>query len=86
MVKSTNDIGHVMGKKTIAEFVESDAILAELGRIGVDYAQGYGIRRPMPIDALVVVPRRQAVCVWRRGRPAAPTGEQEHRRRTDRAL
>jgi EAL domain-containing protein (putative c-di-GMP-specific phosphodiesterase class I) len=48
MVKAMNDIGHVMGKKTIAEFVENDRILAILRDIGVDFAQGYGIARPKP--------------------------------------
>ena len=52
MVKSINDVGHVMGKKIIAEFVENDAILAKLKEIGVDFAQGYGIARPRPIDEL----------------------------------
>ena len=46
MVKSINEIGQIMGKKTIAEFVENDAILQELKKIGVDYAQGYGISKP----------------------------------------
>ncbi len=50
MVRSVNEIGHVMGKKTIAEFVENDEILHVLRKIGVDYAQGYGIGRPRPID------------------------------------
>ncbi len=50
MVRSVNEIGHVMGKKTIAEFVENDEILDVLRRIGVDYAQGYGIGRPRPIE------------------------------------
>ena len=48
MVKAINDIGHVMGKKTIAEFVENDRILAILRDIGVDFAQGYGVARPRP--------------------------------------
>jgi diguanylate cyclase (GGDEF)-like protein/PAS domain S-box-containing protein len=48
MVESINHIGHVMGKKTIAEFVESRAILNRLREIGVDYAQGYGVEEPMP--------------------------------------
>jgi len=52
MVKSINEIGHVMGMQTIAEFVEDDAILAKLAEIGVDYAQGYGIAKPVPIDEL----------------------------------
>jgi len=46
MVRSINDIGHVMGKRTIAEFVEDDAILERLLDVGVDYAQGYGVARP----------------------------------------
>ena len=40
----------VMGKKTIAEFVESDDILTALREIGVDYAQGYAVGRPEPLD------------------------------------
>lgn len=40
MVRSINEIGQVMGKLTIAKFVESEAILNVLGDIGVNYAQG----------------------------------------------
>jgi EAL domain-containing protein (putative c-di-GMP-specific phosphodiesterase class I) len=50
MVESINRIGHVMGKKTIAEFVENDRILELLRQIGVDFAQGYGISQPIPIE------------------------------------
>ena len=50
MVKSINDIGHVMGKKTIAEFVEDNDTLEALKQIGVDFAQGFGIAKPEPID------------------------------------
>ena len=46
MVASINEIGHLMGLETIAEFVESEAILAELQVIGVDFAQGFGLARP----------------------------------------
>lgn len=49
MVEAINRVGHVMGLKTIAEFVENDAILQKLRDIGVDYAQGYGIAKPCPI-------------------------------------
>lgn len=49
MVKSINDIGHMMGLKTIAEYVEDDAICEELVNIGVDYLQGYNIARPAPL-------------------------------------
>ena len=50
LVKSINDIGHVMGKKTIAEFVENQETLEALREIGVDYAQGFGIAKPRPIE------------------------------------
>jgi diguanylate cyclase (GGDEF)-like protein len=48
MVQAINQIGHVMGLRTTAEFVENDAILTRLREIGVDYAQGYGIHKPEP--------------------------------------
>ncbi|PSW06527.1 EAL domain-containing protein [Photobacterium lipolyticum] len=53
MVKSINEIGHIMGMKTIAEFVENDAIKDQLTTIGVDFAQGYGIGKPEPIDNIL---------------------------------
>ena len=46
MVEVINHIGHVMGKRTIAEFVETAQIEQALLEIGVDYAQGYVIERP----------------------------------------
>ncbi|HUW29503.1 MAG TPA: EAL domain-containing protein [Sulfuriferula sp.] len=50
MVASINTVGHVMGIATIAEFVESEAILVALREIGVDYAQGYAIDKPCAIN------------------------------------
>ncbi|MCU7861968.1 MAG: EAL domain-containing protein, partial [Candidatus Thiodiazotropha sp. (ex Lucinoma kastoroae)] len=50
MVESINEIGHLMGLQTIAEYVESDQILEQLIDIGVDYAQGYGVVRPSPLE------------------------------------
>ncbi len=52
MVKSVTEIGHFMGKKIIAECVESNASLEILRQLGVDYAQGYAIQRPQLIDSL----------------------------------
>lgn len=52
MVKSINEVGHVMDKKTIAEFVENEQIFNLLNVLGVDYAQGYGIGKPVPLDEL----------------------------------
>ncbi|MGB3292301.1 MAG: EAL domain-containing protein [Phormidesmis sp.] len=48
-VEAINRVGQVLGLKTVAEFVENDAILAKLKQIGVDYAQGYGIAEPRPL-------------------------------------
>ena len=49
IVEAINNIGHVAGLKTIAEFVETPAIHTQLVKIGVDYAQGFGIHRPEPL-------------------------------------
>ncbi len=49
LVESINQIGHVMGIRTIAEAVENRATLEALRRIGVDYAQGYCIAAPEPL-------------------------------------
>jgi diguanylate cyclase (GGDEF)-like protein len=46
IVDAINRIGHVAGLKTIAEYVESEAIRQRLAEIGVDYAQGFAIERP----------------------------------------
>jgi EAL domain-containing protein (putative c-di-GMP-specific phosphodiesterase class I) len=54
MVRSINEIGHVMGKETIAEFVENEQILEKLYKIGVDYAQGFGIDKPKPLDQFLL--------------------------------
>ncbi|MDH3411789.1 MAG: EAL domain-containing protein, partial [Gammaproteobacteria bacterium] len=56
MVKSINEMGHVMGKQTIAEFVENEAVLDKLKEVGVDYAQGYWIARPRPLEELITDP------------------------------
>jgi diguanylate cyclase (GGDEF)-like protein len=50
MVESINQIAHVMGKQTIAEFVEDEAVLACLRAMGVDFAQGYWVGRPQPLS------------------------------------
>ena len=60
MVEVINHIGHVMGKRTIAEFVESTHIEQALIEIGVDYAQGYIVQRPQlfTFDSLLQRPVR----------------------------
>ncbi|MEG4503427.1 EAL domain-containing protein [Microcoleus sp. F6_B4] len=49
LVEGFNRIAHAMNLETIAEFVEDETILEKLREIGVDYAQGYGIARPVAI-------------------------------------
>lgn len=41
MVKSMTEIGHSLGMRVVAEYVESDLILEKLLEIGVDYGQSY---------------------------------------------
>ena len=48
MVEAINSIGHVMGKQTIAEFVDGERVIGLLREMGVDFAQGYGIAKPRP--------------------------------------
>ncbi len=61
MVKSINDVGHVMGLKTIAEYVENQAILDVLTVLEVDSFQGYEIAKPAPIANLTTEALNQLV-------------------------
>jgi EAL domain-containing protein (putative c-di-GMP-specific phosphodiesterase class I) len=42
-----------MGKKVIAVFVESAGIGEVVRAIGIDYAQGFGIAKPVPLNDLI---------------------------------
>ena len=53
VVRSIHEVAHSMGLKTIAEYVENQSILDILKGIGVDYAQGYFIEKPLPLDTLI---------------------------------
>jgi len=55
MVRSINEIGHLTGKLTIAEFAENTEIIDMLRSLGVDYAQGYGIASPQRIQRSAAV-------------------------------
>lgn len=52
MVEAMNNLGHIIGKKTIAEFVHNKKIYNLLKEIGVDFAQGFEISPPLPLDSL----------------------------------
>ena len=57
MVRAIHHVGRSMGIETVAEFVESQAIVDELIKIGIDYAQGYHIGKPCSIsDAMAQLP------------------------------
>jgi diguanylate cyclase (GGDEF)-like protein/PAS domain S-box-containing protein len=49
MVDSFNHLSHLMGIQTIAECVESESVLKQLQKIGVDFAQGFCIDKPSPL-------------------------------------
>jgi len=55
MVRSIKEIGHVMGRKIIAESVESESVIEKLREIGVDYAQGFAVGAPKPLEEIVGV-------------------------------
>lgn len=55
LVKAISNIAIALGKDCIAEFVENKEIYEELQNIGVDYAQGYYISRPVPVDQLAEI-------------------------------
>ncbi len=52
MVEAINQLGHVMGIGTIAECAESEEVVDHLRKLGVDFAQGYAMGSPIPMDGL----------------------------------
>lgn len=46
IVEAINRIAHILGLKTVAEFVENETTLESLRALNVDYAQGYFIAKP----------------------------------------
>ncbi|MEO0424455.1 MAG: EAL domain-containing protein [Pseudomonadota bacterium] len=52
-VKSIIDIAHTLDKRVVCEFVENDEILEMVRTLGGDFAQGYGVHRPAPLDELL---------------------------------
>ena len=75
MVEAIHRIGHIMGKKTIAESVENRDTLKALRAIGVDYAQGFAIASPAPFGRLQALPK------WKSARPRAVFERRGSRRR-----
>jgi diguanylate cyclase (GGDEF)-like protein len=50
------ELARGMGKRTIAEFVGDEATLGILGELGVDYAQGFHLGQPAPLEHWLGVP------------------------------
>ena len=63
MVRSINELGQLLGKETIAEFVETMEIAEELRNIGVDYMQGYAYAKPQPLNNFIISTRPRLVVV-----------------------
>ena len=63
MVEAINRVGHVMGIKTVAEYVSKPEIIERLRVIGVDYGQGYALGRPEPLTDLFSTSRRNKFAV-----------------------
>jgi EAL domain-containing protein (putative c-di-GMP-specific phosphodiesterase class I) len=53
LVHSICEVGHALGKRTIAEWAETDQVLARLREFGVDFAQGFAIHEPCPLAELI---------------------------------
>jgi EAL domain-containing protein (putative c-di-GMP-specific phosphodiesterase class I) len=60
LVRSITEMGHFLNKKIVAEFVSSPEILEVVSSIGVDYAQGFHIGRPILLDDLQLNPGNPA--------------------------
>lgn len=54
LVRSIIEVVKALGRQTVAEFVENEEILTFLAQNGVDYAQGYHLGKPMPIESIVM--------------------------------
>jgi len=52
-LKMIGDVCHKLGMRSIAEFVEDERTIAALKEAGIDYAQGFAIDRPGPIDKII---------------------------------
>ena len=52
MVAAINEMGHLLGIRTVAEHVESSRILDVMRDIGVDYVQGFALGEPKPLGSL----------------------------------
>lgn len=57
MVRAINDIGHAVGVRTIAEFIETQEVRDRLTALGVDFGQGHCIAMPRPAEEILELPQ-----------------------------
>lgn len=69
MVEMINQIGHVMGLETITEYAESDEIVKRLKTLGIDFAQGFALQKPVDVELLLIA---ENGLIKRRNPAAAP--------------
>ena len=72
IVRSTIDLAHNLGLSVVAEGVENAAILAQLGALGCDEAQGYFLSKPVPLEQLRAWAEKRALLVPAVLPPGAP--------------
>ncbi|MDZ7811483.1 MAG: EAL domain-containing protein [Arhodomonas sp.] len=53
MVTAFTQLAGAYGLTTVAEFVSNDALRQRLARLGVDFAQGYTVGRPQPLEEVL---------------------------------
>jgi diguanylate cyclase (GGDEF)-like protein len=70
LVSNINDIGHLLGTETVAECAEDAETIGVLTELGVDYAQGFGIAPPRPIEELLALTGDGAAPAARKARAA----------------
>jgi EAL domain-containing protein (putative c-di-GMP-specific phosphodiesterase class I) len=78
IVRSTIDLAHNLGLSVVAEGVENAAILAQLGALGCDEAQGYFLSKPVPLEQLRVWAEKRALLTPSLLPPGAPASAPLH--------
>jgi diguanylate cyclase (GGDEF)-like protein/PAS domain S-box-containing protein len=53
LATALNQVGHVLGLRTIGAEAEDPEVIAGLREVGVDFAQGFGVGRPEPFDVAI---------------------------------
>ena len=49
-IEAIHQIGSIMGIDTIAEYVENEQILEHIHKIGINFAQGFHLDKPRPLQ------------------------------------